>query len=64
MRCKTFHILLLLKTAMFIGLSAVFYIFYFTTVVQKYAEGKEYKERRHGEPFLFLFLSKMDLLGS
>ena len=64
MRCKTFHILLLLKTAMFIGLSAVFYIFYFTTVVQKYAEGKEYRERGLGEPFLFLLLPKLGLLGS
>jgi hypothetical protein len=26
--------------------------------------GKEYIERRHGEPFKFLFLIKMGLLGS
>ena len=39
MRCKTSQVLLLLKTAIFIGLSAVFYVFYFTTVAQKYAEG-------------------------
>jgi hypothetical protein len=26
--------------------------------------GKEYIERRHGEPFKFLFLPKMGLLGS
>ena len=25
---------------------------------------KEYIKRRHGEPFKFLFLPKMDLLGS
>ena len=28
------------------------------------AEAKEYVERRHGEPFKFLFLPKMGLLGS
>ena len=39
MRCKTSQVLLLLKTAIFIGLSAIFYVFYFTTVAQKYAEG-------------------------
>jgi hypothetical protein len=27
-------------------------------------QAKEYKERRHGEPFKFLFLPKMGLLGS
>jgi hypothetical protein len=26
--------------------------------------GKEYIERRHGEPFKFIFLPKMGLLGS
>jgi hypothetical protein len=29
-----------------------------------YVSGKEYIERRHGEPFKFLFLPKMGLLGS
>ena len=39
MGCKTSNILLLLKTIIFIGLSTVFYVFYFNTVAQKYAEG-------------------------
>ena len=30
----------------------------------KKGECKEYIERRHGEPFKFLFLPKMGLLGS
>ena len=29
-----------------------------------YVPHKEYIERRHGEPFKFLFLPKMGLLGS
>jgi hypothetical protein len=29
-----------------------------------YVYNKEYIERRHGEPFKFLFLPKMGLLGS
>jgi hypothetical protein len=61
MRCKTFHILLLLKTAIFIGLSAVFYIFYFTTVAQKYAEGHttvvvSQERMGNGKKFPFLTL--------
>ena len=31
---------------------------------QRLGWGKEYIERRHGEPFKFLFLPKMGLLGS
>ena len=64
MRCKTFHILLLLKTAIFIGLSAVFYVFYFTTVAQKYAEGlttvvvsQERMGNRKKIPFLTLCMT-------
>ena len=64
MRCKTFHILLLLKTAIFIGLSAVFYVFYFTTVAQKYAEGhttvvvsQERMGNRKNFPFLTLCMT-------
>jgi hypothetical protein len=33
-------------------------------VASKWPPGKEYIERRHGEPFKFLFLPKMGLLGS
>ena len=64
MSCKTFHILLLLKTAIFIGLSAVFYVFYFTTVAQKYAEGhttvvvsQERMGNRKNFPFLTLCMT-------
>ena len=64
MRCKTFYILLLLKTAIFIGLSAVFYVFYFTTVAQKYAEGhttvvvsQERMGNRKNFPFLTLCMT-------
>ena len=32
--------------------------------VKKKVWAKEYIERRHGEPFKFLFLPKMGLLGS
>jgi hypothetical protein len=32
--------------------------------VPKYDNDKEYVERRHGEPFEFVFLPKMDLLDS
>ena len=64
MRCKTSQILLLLKTAIFIGLSAVFYVFYFTTVAQKYAEGhttvvvsQERMGNRKKIPFLTLCMT-------
>ena len=36
--CKASHILLLLKFIIFISLAAIFYIFYFTEVVNKFAE--------------------------
>ena len=36
--CKASHILLVLKSLIFISLAAVFYIFYFTDVVKKFAE--------------------------
>ena len=36
--CKSTHILLILKSLIFISLAAVFYIFYFTDVVNKFAE--------------------------
>ena len=32
--------------------------------IQIWVQNKEYIERRHGEPFKFLFLPKMGLLGS
>ena len=36
--CKGSHILLVLKSLIFISLAAIFYIFYFTDVVKKFAE--------------------------
>ena len=64
MRCKTSQVLLLLKTAIFIGLSAIFYVFYFTTVAQKYAEGhttvvvsQERMGNRKNFPFLTLCMT-------
>ena len=36
--CKGTHILLVLKSLIFISLAAIFYIFYFTEVVNKFAE--------------------------
>ena len=36
--CKASHILLGLKSLIFISLAAVFYVFYFTDVVKKFAE--------------------------
>ena len=36
--CKASHILLFLKSIIFISLAAIFYIFYFTEVVNKFAE--------------------------
>ena len=36
--CKGFHILMILKSLIFISLAAIFYIFYFTDVVNKFAE--------------------------
>ena len=36
--CNDFHILLILKSLIFISLAAIFYIFYFTDVVNKFAE--------------------------
>ena len=61
MRCKTSQVLLLLKIALFIGLSAVFYVFYFTTVAQKYAEGHttvvvSQERMENGKKFPFLTL--------
>ena len=38
MICKTSYILLSLKAVLFICLAAIFYIFYFTDVVRKFAE--------------------------
>ena len=37
MICKTSYILLLLKTLIFISLAVIFYIFYFTDIVHKFA---------------------------
>ena len=36
--CKGSHILMILKSLIFISLAAIFYIFYFTDVVNKFAE--------------------------
>ena len=36
--CKVSHILLILKSMIFISLATIFYIFYFTEVVNKFAE--------------------------
>ena len=36
--CKGTHILLVLKSLIFISLAVIFYIFYFTDVVKKFAE--------------------------
>ena len=36
--CKDFKILWILKSLIFISLAAIFYIFYFTEVVNKFAE--------------------------
>ena len=36
--CKGSHILLVLKSLIFISLAVIFYIFYFTDVVKKFAE--------------------------
>ena len=34
------------------------------TLILKFQSRSKYVERRHGEPFKFLFLPKMGLLGS
>ena len=36
--CKGSHIVLILKSLIFISLAIIFYIFYFTDVVKKFAE--------------------------
>ena len=61
MRCKASHILLFLKSVIFVSLSAIFYMFYFRTVAQKYAEGHttvvvSQERLENGKKFPFLTL--------
>ena len=58
--CKGAHLLLILKSLIFISLAAIFYVFYFTGVVKKFAERdttlinsqETIKEKEKNPPFL------------
>ena len=42
MSFKTSQVLFFVKSALFIALSAIFYIFYLTEIIKKYADGYTY----------------------
>ena len=53
-----------LKSIIVWQVSCLFQNLYFNDILRIIIHIKEYIERRHGEPFKFLFLPKMGLLGS
>ena len=69
--CKVSHILLILKSMIFISLATIFYIFYFTEVANKFAERdttliytqETIKENERNPPFItFCMAPRADTL--